>query len=188
MAAVGQLPVFKIFGAGVGGAAQHKDALALFGAVGQIGADGIQTHVGGQRDEIRLKIAGKMRFGVHFGGLCDVAALDVGNDRQAGGAGHAQGFGVGAHSVQAQRLIIGDLHLIAAGGGFGGIDEPAVEGRHIFPGGFCGVHKIGGQIAELGVQAHADRAVGGHAGIQFVHIGHGRFLPVFMLCKSLCRP
>ncbi len=58
MAAVVQLFVLKIFGAGVGGAAQNEHALALLLAVRQVGADGVEAHVGGQRDDVGLEVAG----------------------------------------------------------------------------------------------------------------------------------
>ena len=43
----------------------YYDALALLFGVGQVGADGVQTHIGCQRDEIALEIAGKVTHGVH---------------------------------------------------------------------------------------------------------------------------
>ena len=172
MAAVLQLFILKIFCAGVGGAAQYKQALALFLAVRQVGADGIQAHIGGQRDDISLKVAGKVCLGVHLGGFGNIAALDIGNDRQAGGAHHLQGFGVSAHAIQTKGFIISDLNLVAACGSLGGFNNAAVEFHHIFTGSLGVVHHIGGQVAELGIQTHAHRAVGCHAGIQFIHVGH----------------
>ena len=49
------LDVYKrqALGTAVGGAAEHEHALALLFGVGQVGADGVQTHIGCQRDEIR---------------------------------------------------------------------------------------------------------------------------------------
>ena len=143
--------------------------LALLGAVRQIRADGVKAHVGGQRDDVGLEITGKVRLGVHFGGLGNVAALDVGNDGQAGGAGQLQRFGVGAHAVQAQGLIIGDLHLVAARDALGGVDQRTVERDDILPRCLGGVG--GGQVADLGVQAHADRAVCCDALVELVHVG-----------------
>ena len=169
MAAVIELFVLKVLGAGVGGAAQDKDALALLGAVRQIGADRVKAHIGGQRDDVGLKVAGKVRFGVHLGGFGNVAALDVGNDRQAGGACKLQRFGVGAHAVQTEGFIVGDLHLVAAGHALGGVDQGTVECDHILPRRLGGVGR--GQVADLGIQTHADRAVRGNALVQFVHVG-----------------
>ncbi len=110
-----------------------------------------------------------MGLGIHFGGLGNVAALDVGNDRQAGGAGQLEGLGVGAHAVHAQGLIVGDLHLVAACHALGGVDQRAVEVQHVLAGRLGGVG--GGQVADLGIQADADRAVGSYALVQFVHVG-----------------
>ncbi len=180
MAAIGQGLVLKVLGAGVGGAAQHKDALALVLAVGQIGADGIQAHVGGQRNDVGFEVAGEVRLGVHLGGFGDVPPLDVGNDRQTGGPGHFQGLGVGAHTVHAQGFIVGDLHLVAARHTLGGGDQGAVEFHHVLPRRLGGVGS--GQVADLGVQADADRAVGSYAFVQFVHVGQHIHSPV--VCHS----
>ena len=57
VAAVGQFLVLKVLGAGVGGAAQDEHALALVLAVRQVGADGVQAHVGGQGDEVGFEVA-----------------------------------------------------------------------------------------------------------------------------------
>src|SRR5699024_926577 len=170
MAAVGQGLVLKILGAGIGSAAEYENALALLLAVRQIRADGVQTHVGSQRHDVCLKIAGKVRFGVHFSGFGNVTALDVRNNRQTGGPGHLQRFGVGAHTIHAQGLIVGDLHFVAAGHPLGGGDQGAVEIHHVLP---CRLGRIGGgQVADLGIQADADRTVGGYALLQFIHVGH----------------
>ena len=169
VAAIVQLFVLKILRAGVGGTAEDEHALALLGAVRQIRADGIQAHVGGQCDDIGLKIAGKVRLGVHFSSLGNVTALDIGNDRQAGGAGHFQRFGVGAHTVQAQGLVVGDLHFVAARHALGGVNQGAVKRDDILP---CRPGGVGGgQVADFGIQPHADRAVRGNALVQFVHVG-----------------
>ena len=47
VAAVCQLLILKVLGTAVGGAAEDEHALALLFGIGQVGADGIQTHVGG---------------------------------------------------------------------------------------------------------------------------------------------
>src|SRR5699024_8403110 len=75
VAAVGQLLVLKVLGAAVGGAAQHEHPLAGLFGVGQVRADGVQSHIGGQSDEVGLKVPGKVADGVHLGGLGDVAPL-----------------------------------------------------------------------------------------------------------------
>ena len=116
-----------------------------------------------------------MGLGIHFGGLGNVAALDVGNDRQAGGAGQLEGLGVGAHAVQAQGLVVGDLHLVAACHSLSGSDQRAVEIQHVLAGGLGGVG--GGQVADLGIQADADRAVGSYALVQFIHVRQHCVLP-----------
>ena len=55
VAAVGQLLILEVLCAAVGGAAEDEHTLALLLGVGQIGADGVQTHVGSQRDEVGLE-------------------------------------------------------------------------------------------------------------------------------------
>ena len=172
VAAVGQLLVLKVLGTAVGGAAQHEHALALLFGVGQVGADGVQTHVGCQRDEVGLEVAGKVTHGVHLGSLGDIAALDVGDDRDASLAHSLQGVGVGLHALHAQRLIISDLYLVAAGHSLGGINELLVEAHDVLALGQGAVHKIGGQVAEIGVQTHTHRAAGLNSFVQFVHVRH----------------
>ena len=172
VAAVGQLLVLKVLGTAVGGAAEHEQALALLFGVGQIGADGVQAHVGGQRHKVGLEVAGEVAHGIHLGGLGNVAALDVGNDRHTGLAHGLQGVGVGLHALQTQRLIVSDLHLVAARHGLGGVDELLVEAQDVLAPGQGAVHKIGGQVAEIGVQTHTHRAPGLNSFVQFVHVRH----------------
>jgi len=172
VAAVGQLLVLKVLGTAVGGAAEHEQALALLFGVGQIGADGVQTHVGSQRHKVGLEVAGEVAHGIHLGGLGNVAALDVGNDRHTGLAHGLQGVGVGLHALQTQRLIVSDLHLVAARHGLGGVDELLVEAHDVLAPGQGAVHKIGGQVAEIGVQTHTHRAACFHCFVQFVHVRH----------------
>ena len=181
VAAVGQLLVLKVLGTAVGGAAEHEHALALLFGVGQVGADGVQTHIGCQRDEIALEIAGKVTHGVHLGGLGNVAALDVGDHRHTGLTHSLQGVGVGLHALKAQRLVVSDLHLVAACHGLGGVNELPVEAHDVFAAGQGAVHKIGGQVAEVGVQTHAHRAAGFHSFVQFVHVRHLGVPPVCSL-------
>ena len=76
VAAVCQLLILKVLGTAVGGAAEYEHTLALLFGIGQVGADGVQTHIGCQRNEVALEIAGKVTHGVHLGGLGNVAALD----------------------------------------------------------------------------------------------------------------
>ena len=142
MATVGQLLVLKVLGTAVGGAAEHEHTLALLFSVGQIGADGVQTHVGCQRNEIALKIAGEVTHGVHLGGLGNVAALDVGDHRHTGLTHSLQGVGVGLHALKTQRLVVSDLHLVAACHGLGGVDELPVEAHDVFAAGQGAVHEI----------------------------------------------
>ena len=123
VAAVSQLLVLEVLCAAVGGAAEDEHTLALLLCVGQIGADGIQTHVGSQRDKVGLKVAGKVAHSVHLSGLGDVAALDVGDDRHTGLADGLQGVGICLQALEAQSLIVSDLHLVAAGHRLGGVDE-----------------------------------------------------------------
>ena len=181
VAAVGQLLVLKVLGTSVGGAAEYEHTLALLFGIGQVGADGVQTHIGCQRNEVALEIAGKVTHGVHLGGLGDIAALDVRDHRHTGLAHSLQGVGVGLHALHAQRLIISDLHLVAAGHSLGGINELLVEAHDVLALGQGAVHKIGGQIAEIGVQTHAHRAAGFHSFVQFVHVRHLGVL-LFVLC------
>ena len=117
-----------------------------------------------------------MAHGVHLGGLGNVAALDVGNDRHTGLAHGLQGVGVGLHALQTQRLIVSDLHLVAASHCLGGIDELPVEAHDVLALGEGAVHEICGQVAEIGVQTHTHRAPGLNSFVQFVHVRHSGVL------------
>ena len=185
VAAVGQLLVLKVLRAGVGGAHQHEQALARAGDVGQVGADGIQAHVGGQGDEVGLKVALEVGLGVHLGGLGDVAPLDVRDDRHAGGLHVVQGLLVGADAVQPQALVVGDLHLEAARHVLGGVHNGLVEPHDVLAGGQLRLGKALRQVGKVGVQAHAHRAAGGHCLVQLVHVGHHNIplLLIIVLCK-----
>ena len=182
--AIGQLLVLKVLGTAVGGAAEHEHALALLFGVGQVGADGVQTHIGCQRDEIALEITGKVTHGVHLGGLGNVAALDVGDHRHTGLAHRLQGVGVGLHALKAQRLVVSDLHLVAACHGLGGIDELLVEAHDVLALRQGAVHEILGQVAEIGIQTYAHRAAGFHCFVKLIHVGHCGFL-LFALLSIL---
>ena len=181
MAAIGQLLILEILCAAVGGAAEDEHTLALLFCVGQIGADGVQTHVGSQRDEVGLEIAGKVAHGVHFGGLGDVAALDVGDDRHTGLADSLQGVGICLQALEAQSLIVSDLHLVAAGHRLGGVDELLVEADDVLTLGEGAVHEICGQVAEIGVQTHADRAACFDCFVELIHVRHFGVPPVVSL-------
>ena len=113
-----------------------------------------------------------MTHGVHLGGLGNIAALDIRDHRHTGLAHSLQGVGVGLHALQTQRLIISDLYLVAAGHSLGGINELFVEAHDVLALGQGAVHKIGRQVAEIGVQTHAHRAAGFHSFVQFVHVRH----------------
>ena len=176
MAAVRQLLILKVLRAGVGGTAQHKQALALLLHIGQIGSNGIHAHVGGQGHKVGLEVPLKVALGVHFGSFCNVAPLDVRNDGHARGAHSLQGFSVGTHTVQAQALIVGHLHLVAAADGLGRLDDGLIEAQDVLTGGQLRAHKLLRQIGKIGVQAHAHRAAGFHRFVQLVHIGHRAIL------------
>ena len=174
--AIGQLLVLKILGTAVGGAAEHEHALALLLRVGQVGADGVQAHIGSQRDEVGLKITGKVAHRVHFSGLGNVAALDISDDGHACLTDGFQGVGVGFQALQTQRLIVCDLHLVAACYRLGGVDELFVEADDVLALGQGAIHKISGQVAEIGIQTHADRAPGLYCLVQLIHVRHNWFL------------
>ena len=181
VAAVCQLLILKVLGTAVGGAAEDEHALALLFGIGQVGADGIQTHVGGQGDEIRLEVAGEVAHGVHLGGLGDIAALDIGDDRDTSLADSGQGLGVGLHALQTQGLVVCDLHLVAASHSLGGIDELLVEADDVLPLGQGGVHKVSGQVAEIRVQTHTHRAAGCNCFVKLVHVCHCRVPPYSLI-------
>ena len=178
VAAIGQLLILEILCAAVGGAAEDEHPLALLLCVGQIGADGVQTHVGSQRDKVGLKVAGEVAHGVHLSGLGDVAALDVGDDRHTGLADSLQGVGIGLQTLEAQRLVVSDLHLVAARDGLGGVDELLVEADDVLALGEGAVHEICGQVAEIGVQTHADRAACFNCFVKLIHVRHFGVPPV----------
>ena len=97
---------------------------------------------------------------------------DTCDHRHTGLVHSLQGVGVGLHALHAQRLIISDLHLVAACHSLGGINELFVEAHDVLALGQGAVHKIGGQVAEVGVQTHAHRAASFHSFVQFVHVRH----------------
>ena len=74
-------------------------------------------------------------------------------------------------------FVIGDLHLEAARHVLGGVHNGLVEPHDVLAGGQLRLGKALRQVGKVGVQAHADGTVGGHAGIQFIHIGHGNLPP-----------
>ena len=172
VAAVSQLLILKVLGAGVGGAHQYEHALALLFHKRHIGLDGIQAHVGGQGDEVGLEIALEVSLGVHLGGLGDVAALDVGNHRHAGGLHVVQGLLVGVQAVQTQALVVSNLHLEAACHRLGGVHNGLVEAHDVLTGSELSLGKALRQIGKIGVQSHAHRAAGSNSFVQFVHVGH----------------
>ena len=178
MAAVGQLFVFIIFRAGVGGAAQHEHALALFRHVFRVRRDGIQPHIGRQRNEVRLELAVQMGLGIHLGRFGNVAALDVRDGHKALPAQVFQRGFIGQHAVQAQRLVIGDLHLEAARHAPRGFDDIPVEAEDVLALGESLVHTLRGDVGKIGVQPHANGAFFGHGLIQTVYLQHN----VLLLC------
>ena len=187
VAAIGQLLILEILCAAVGGAAEDEHTLALLLCVGQIGADGVQAHVGSQRDKVGLKVAGEVAHGVHLSGLGDVAALDVGDDRHTGLADSLQGIGICLQTLEAKRLVVSDLHLVAARDGLGGVDELLVEADDVLALGEGAVHEICGQVAEIGVQTHADRAACFDCFVKLIHVRHlGFLLFVSLLYKCIC--
>ena len=117
-----------------------------------------------------------MAHGVHLSGLGDVAALDVGDDGHARLTDGLQGVGIGFHAVQTQRLVVRDLDFVAAGDRLGGFDELFVEADDVLALGQGAVHKVRGQITEVGIQADADRAARLNSFVQFVHVRHSWFL------------
>ena len=121
-----------------------------------------------------------MTHSVHLGSLGDVAALDVGDDGHARLADSLQGVGVSLQALQTQRLIVSDLDLVAARNGLGGVDELFVEADDVLALGQGAVHKIRRQVAEIGVQTHADRAAGLDCFVQFIHVRHFWFLRCFL--------
>ena len=126
-----------------------------------------------------------MAHGVHLSGLGDVAALDVGDDRHTGLADSLQGVGIGLQALEAQRLVVSDLHLVAARDGLGGVDELLVEADDVLALGEGAVHEICGQVAEIGVQTHADRAACFDCFVKLIHVRHLGFLLFVSLFISI---
>ena len=93
----------------------------------------------------KLYEAVEARGPVHLGGLGNVAALDVGDHRHTSLAHSLQGVGVGLHALKTQRLVVSDLHLVAACHSLGGVNELLVEAHDVLAAGQGAVHKIGGQ-------------------------------------------
>jgi hypothetical protein len=114
----------------------------------------------------------------HFTGdfEADFVTLDVGDDRHTGLPDSLQGVGIGLQTLEAKRLVVSDLHLVAARDGLGGVDELLVEAHDVLALGEGAVHEICGQVAEIGVQTHADRAACFDCFVKLIHVRHLGFL------------
>ena len=103
-----------------------------------------------------------MRFGVHLGGLGDVAALDVGDGDGILLAQVGERAGVGAQPRNTVGLVIGDLHLVAGTNVQRAVDECLVKfDEPVFDVGELQGERLG-QVADVGVQTNANVTVRGH--------------------------
>ena len=122
-AAIGQALGLQIAAAGVGGAAQQDQALAV---EAHVGLDRVQAHERRQRDGVGA-VAHKGLAGVLLGSGADVAALGVQDHRHAGGDVTDVGHQPFELVFGALGREVGDLRLEGTGHIGRGVDDGRAE-------------------------------------------------------------
>ena len=128
-----------------GGAGGLEQRLERVDAEVRAGGEGVRPEALDEAE--RGRRAADERLAVGGGRHGDVAALAVGQDDQARGAGVLDDLGQRSPSRRAQALEARELRLRRAAGGPGRVDERAAVGRHR-PGRALGGRPVGGRVLQ----------------------------------------